>query len=492
MKNIVTIFLVLLPRLIIGQQGVFSPTDVVTQTGFYLSTSRQTPYLNRTNQYGLAPVEAQTWFLNAAVHRKYDSTYTENKKLHPWGYSYGFEAHANLGGKNSLLLPTAHISGRYKGVELYIGRKREYLGLADTTGTWGSYIWSGNALPLPKIQISTPHYVPLAGQGFLSAKLGLSHGWFGKQHYTEKYYLHQKWLYLKIGRETQRLNLIGGLNQNVQWGGYSETLKDDDLFTVNGHFASDLFTYLNVVLPLKIWKRPDNKYSPAEREYRFGNHLGTLDLGVKMKTAQGTISMYRQTPWKDGQIPEVFFSWDGNYTLIYDLKEPASVRKISIEIFTTQRQGYEITWLARFFGLKERHPDELQSYLNHGQYLDGWSYEKRGIGSIAIVPHEELKEEARVENYLRFTRDNKVIAPAFTVAGKIQNISYSLHGGYIISEGTLTNERPEKLSQFSTRITGAFPLLKYDLYGKIDVGLDLGNLYGNQAGVNLTVYKHWK
>lgn len=493
MKKIYTVFLVLFyPTILPGQQNFLSPTEVVTQTGFYLSTSKHTPYLNRTNQYGLAPLEAQTWFLNAAIHRKYDSTYTEKRKLQPWGYSYGIETQANLGGRNSLLLPTAHISGRYKGFELYIGRKREYLGLADTTGTWGSYIWSGNALPLPKVQISTPNYVSLAGKGFLSVKLGFSHGWFGKQQFTENYYLHQKWLYIKLGREAQKLNLIGGINQNAQWGGYSEVLKDDDFASRNGHFASDAFAYLNVVLPLKVWKRPENRYSPYEMAYRFGNHLGTVDLGFRLRAGKGILSAYRQTPWEDGQAPEVFFSGDGNYILYYELSNPGYIRKVGVELLNTRRQGYELSGLARFIGLKEKHPGEKQNYMNHGQFLEGWSYQGRGLGSPAIVPHAELTEDAQRQNFLRFTRDNIVIAPAFNIGGKIKQLEYSLHSAYLVSSGLIRIERPEKLSQFSIRLRGTFPLSKYGLYGKIDIGWDKGDLYGNQTGVNLIINKRWK
>lgn len=493
MKKIYIVFLVLFyPGVLPGQQNFLSPTEVVTKTGFYLSTSGNTPYLNRTNQYGLVPIEAQTGFFNVGLHRKYDSTYTENKKLKPWGYSYGIEAHANLGGRNNLLLPIAHISARYKGFELYIGRKREYLGLADTTGTWGSFIWSGNALPLPKIQISTPNYVSLAGKGFLSTKLGFSHGWFGGQNYTENYFLHQKWIYLKLGRESAVLNLIGGLNQNAQWGGYSEVLKEDSFASKNGYFASDAFAYLNVVLPLKIWKRPDNRYSPYEMAYRFGNHLGTIDLGLRIRTGKGTLKMYRQTPWEDGQAPEVFFSGDGNYTFIYELKYPGFIRKLGVEFLNTQRQAYELSGLARMVGLREKHPGEFQNYMNHGQYLEGWSYQERGMGSSAIIPYRELSDDAKMIGFSRFTRDNRIIAPAINVEVEIDKVYYTVHSGYILSSGIINNEREEKLEQFSLLITGQFRIPRTDFYGRVNVAWDKGRLYGNQTGVNLALIKQWK
>ncbi|MBX2951472.1 MAG: hypothetical protein KF870_03135 [Leadbetterella sp.] len=464
---------------------------IETRAGLYLSTSGKTPYLNQAGQYGLVPAEAGVFFLNGAVNKAYDSLHTPQNKLRPWGYSYGLEAQVNLSAHSRVLLPVAHISARYRGIELYAGRKRELLGLADSTGTWRSFIWSGNALPIPKIQLSTPGYIPLVARGLISAKMGYSHGWFGKQPYTEKYYLHQKWLYIKIGRADAKVNMYGGINQQAQWGGYSEILKDN-FVSMNGYMPADAFTYLNVVLPLKSWKVPAGKHYPYEKEYRFGNHLGTIDLGLSLNLAGGTLRAFRQTPWEDGQAPEVFLSWDGNYTLMYEMKEGAALRKISLEWVSTQRQGLQISKMAKFLGWKEKHPSESQEYLNHSQYRDGWSYQGKGLGTPAIVPYTFLINSTKVEGFPNFSIDNQVTAPALTLAGKIKNINYTFHSGYIISSGLLNAPRPEKLRQFTSRLTGNFPLPKYGLQGRVDIGFDSGQLYGNQTGVNLAVSKRWR
>lgn len=481
----------LLHFMLYAQRETGQNIRVDTHTGLYLSTSNKTPYLNQAGQYGLVPEKAGVFFLNGAVNKAYDTLYAEKGKIKPWGYSYGLEAQANLSVNSQLLMPVAHLSGRYRGIELYAGRKREFLGLADSSGTWRSFIWSGNTIPLPKIQLSTPNYIPLVGRGMISAKMGFSHGWFGKQLYTENYYLHQKWLYLRIGRTTGKINFYSGINQQAQWGGYSESLKDNYV-TNGGHMPSDAFTYLNVVIPLKSWKVPAGKQYSYEKDYRFGNHLGTLDLGLTWNAGKGTFHIYRQTPWEDGQAPEVFLSWDGNYTFMYELKSENTIRKISLELVSTQRQGLEITKMARFLGWKERHPSEYQGYLNHSQYLDGWSYQGKGIGTPAIIPYTYLSNSVKEEAFKHFSRDNQVTAPALSIAGKVKNINYTFHTGYIVSSGMISAPRPEKLRQFSAQLTGNFPLPKYGLQGRVDIGFDSGNLYGNQTGVNLAVSKRWR
>lgn len=492
MKFLFYIIFFFTPFLGYCQVGLFENLDVKTQVGTSLSTSGRMAYLLKSNQYGVVPKSSQIGFLSVSISNNSDSLERRDGSLRNWGFSYGVEAHTNVGKINELLLPQAYVKGRYRWVEIYVGRKRDYLGLADTSGTWGSYIWSGNALPIPKVQFYTPNYFPIIGKGFISGKVGFSHGWFGTQAHTENYFLHQKWVYLKIGRDSQKVNLIGGLNQNAQWGGYSEYLKDDQLYSSNGHFASDLFAYLNVVLPLKVWKRPDHRYSPAEMDYRFGNHLGSLDFGVDVKTDEGTISFYRQTPWEDGQAKEVFFSWDGNYTLMFKRNDRAIIEKVSLELLTTDRQGNKTSKLADMLGIKERHPTEIQNYLNHGQYLEGWSYENKGLGSVAVMSHDDLLAENKVKDFVRFTRDNKVFAPAFSVMGSHKQFAFSLHSGFISSMGTEMNRRVPRLYQSSTRISLGAPLGRLGMTGQVDVGIDHGTLYGNQTSIRMLISKKWK
>ena len=472
-----------------SQTGFFENLNKEVRLGLYSSSSKKTPYLNKLNQYGLVPTDANTLYINGAIWKNYDSTRNKNGKLNNWGYSYGLETQINAFSDTKFLLPVAHISGRFKGWELYLGRKREFFGLADTTGVFRSYIWSGNAMPMPKIQISTPDYISLAGKGFLAAKFGYAHGWFGNERYTDNYYLHQKWMYLKLGKESNIMSFIAGFNHIGQWGGYSETFKDDNISTKNGHFAADGFVYLNMALPFGTWKIPPGKYTYWETANRFGNHLGTIDLGFDVRTVVGEFSFYRQTPWEDGQAPEVFLSGDGNYSLIYKPLESNGIKKVSLEMVNTQRQGLEITKFAKFVGWTEKHPSELQNYLNHGQYLDGWSYDGNGIGTGAIVSNSDRKTPD--ENYNRFTKDNNVFAVGASVSGRVRKGEFDVRIGVIKSNGVGSGDKNNSISQFTSQLSYTTPLEKFGIDSRIDVGVDRGELYGNQIGLNLALIKRW-
>ncbi|MFY7910742.1 MAG: hypothetical protein ACOVO2_14345, partial [Emticicia sp.] len=160
-------------------QSLTSNIKYQLETGTYLSSSGTTPFWLRSNQYGIVPLESQFATFRGSAHKEYDSTRNINQKLKKIGVGYGAWAVANVGKVNQLLLPEAYIKARYGVFEFYGGRRREIVGLVDTTLTSGSYIWSGNALPLPKLQISIPNYVSIIGKGLISIKGAYAHGWFG-------------------------------------------------------------------------------------------------------------------------------------------------------------------------------------------------------------------------------------------------------------------------------------------------------------------------
>lgn len=60
-----------------------------------------------------------------------------------------------------MIVPEAYLKARWGIFELSGGRRREIVGLLDTTLSTGSYAWSGNALPIPKIQLEIRDYAPI-------------------------------------------------------------------------------------------------------------------------------------------------------------------------------------------------------------------------------------------------------------------------------------------------------------------------------------------
>ncbi len=473
----------------VNAQDVLSGIQYRLGAGAYLS--EKTPFWIRSNQYGLVPLQGPFITLQASASKEYDSTKAEFHKLRKFGFGYGAQLGINAGKKSQILLPEVYAKIRYGVFEIYGGRRKEIIGLVDTTLNAGSYIWSGNALPIPKIQISVPNYTSIIGHGLIAIKGAFSHGWFGKQAYTEGYYLHQKWLYGKIGRESWKFNFFAGINHQVQWGGYSEILKNDNISTKNGYFSADPFVYLNVILPI-AWRIPTNgMYTPFETLNRFGNHLGSVDLGFSLKTSFADISFYRQSPYEDGQMPEVFLSMDGNYSLSFDLKNKKGLSKINFGYLDTRRQGGEITEFAKWLGKKETHYGEVQNYLNHSQYIEGWSYQNNGIGTPLIIPGSDLVKDTQNPNYRLFSFDNDIQAYYIAATGKIAKYSYMIKSSLTNSMGMFYVRRDKNLKQFSGLVSVNVPLSKLRLDSKFNIAFDAGKLYGNNIGISFFILKKW-
>ena len=213
-----------------------------------LFSSGQTPFWLRANQYGIVPLKNPTLRLNAGLYSDYKATDSVgHKAIVDWGY--GLNVVTNAGATNQFILPEAYVKGRFGAFELYVGRRKEVIGLVDTLLTSGSYIWSGNALPFPKIQVALPAFTPVPfTKGLISIMGTFSHGWFENANRLVKgSYLHQSSFYGRLGKPSWRVKLYGGANHQVMWAGYSNYL-DTTVVAANGQLPSGIKYFPAVVL----------------------------------------------------------------------------------------------------------------------------------------------------------------------------------------------------------------------------------------------------
>lgn len=237
-----------------------------------LASSSQTPFWLRANQYGTVPLENPALRLNAGLRSDYqpfDSTGHRPKT--DWGY--GLNIVANLGATNQFLIPEAYVKGRLGAFEFYAGRRKEIVGLVDTLLTTGAYAWSGNALPIPKIQIALPNFTPIPfTKGVVSLMGAFAHGWFeNSDRLVTGSYLHQSYLYGRIGKPSWKFRLYAGFNHEVIWAGYSSYLGP--VVAVNGQLPSAIRYYPAVVFGTQGADYLADKNLTSFEDNRIGNHL---------------------------------------------------------------------------------------------------------------------------------------------------------------------------------------------------------------------------
>lgn len=489
-KYKVIFFVILTSPCVLGQ-SLFKKVKYEAESGVYLSNSGKTPFWLRSNQYGVVPLENPIFILRGAIHKEYDSTYNTYNKLNKYSFGYGINSIVNVGKINQVHLLEAYFKTRYGAFELYAGRRKEVVGSVDTVLTSGAYIWSGNALPLPKIQISIPNYTPILGNGLLSIKGAFSHGWFDNG-FVQNFYFHQKYLYARIGKPNWKIKLHSGFNHQVQWGGRPIKPYFDSMAGVLiTKYSSDLAAYLKVVSGVSLNKNADGLQTGAplnEAWNRAGNHLGTIDISIEANLNSLDVLLYRQSIYDDGSLFFLNNISDGLLGISVNRNTARNgISKITFEYLDTRSQGGETGSESDISQLRGR-----DNYFNNTTYLNGWTYLGKTIGSPLLAPINSIRPEVASKYYSKFypksyVLNNRVQAYYLAIKGRImKNIDFMTKVS--ISKNLGTYQMPISVTQYSSYHQFTFRLKRNYLINSI-FAIDKGELFGNNLGVSLSVQR---
>lgn len=441
-----------------------------------VSDAGVTPFWMRSLQYGSVPMENPGLVLRAWNGKGYNL-----KKKYDWKYEV--ETTGWTGKQNDFWLTQAYVSGRRGKWELWAGRRKEVYGLGDTAMTSGFYTWSGNAVPMPKVQLGTRDYLNFA-KGWLGVHMTYSHGWFDNQGPTINAYLHQKTLYGRIGKPNSFINIFGGINHQVSWGGEAK-VKNGKAFD---YYPSNLNTYFYVITLLKDRSilETDPNSSWDDLGYQFGNHLGSIDLALKIQTTNFETLIYRQSMYETGRIASLALINDGLNGISIKLKKSKYLNKIGLEYLYTANSGNYTSGIAQFFGLIDSHASEVENYMNNGG-RGSWKYWNKGIGTpIFVIDNESaigggnfftLTAIKSLNLYLsgNIKKDTKYLL-------RITQSYYAKHRNN--SAPRITN------TDFIPQFSMSFILEKEiseKLFTKVELGYDNGQRISNTVGLSLTL-----
>ncbi|GAB3954754.1 capsule assembly Wzi family protein [Spirosoma harenae] len=457
------------------------------EIGSFISPG-QTPFWLRANQYGVVPLTAPLAHIDAGLrsdYKPYDSLGHRPKV--DWGY--GVTMVANAGKTSQILLPEAYIKGRFGAFELYAGRRKEVVGLVDTLLTTGSYIWSGNALPMPKIQFSLPTYTEIPfTKGILSIMGTFSHGWFeNADRLIKDSYIHQSSIYGRFGKPSWRFRLYGGLNHQVMWAGKSDYLGSS--VSADGHLPSAIKYFPAVVLGTRNPFPEDKSIQTATsfEENRIGNHLGSVDLAVDLNLSHWNLFLYRQFFYDDGSLFYGTNIDDGlNGLRLRNQQQPESsaffLRQITLEYLFTGSQGGDV------FILEDPQRRGRDDYFNHSQYIDGWTYFGRTIGTPFLTPLAEVNPSLPIRYGIANNRVSVFHVGLNAILFNKMNITTRL--SWSRNAGTYALPYLTIPGQFSGLITASLPLKLFGgtvLNGSL--AIDTGELLPNSVGGYISLRK---
>lgn len=413
---------------------------------------------------------------------KLDSLRAVNRRV-DWGW--GAEAVLNAGFTYRVLIPEAYVKVRHGRFEVWAGRRREITGLVDSSLTSGSYALSGNALPLLKFQLAVPEFTPVGG--LFAFKGFFAHGWFETDRFVKNSLLHQKALYVRLGKPFWRLKVFAGFNHQVMWGGSTELLPGSRI--KNNQLPATFGDYIDIVMGNTLGNRTDvdtNRISSFDRENRIGNHLGSVDLGFEFTGKSYSIFAYRQSIYDDGSLFYLANVVDGlNGLRIRNLRplnpDGLQIQSVLLEYLYTANQGGSVF----DDNLMKRGRD---NYFNHSQYQDGWSRYGMTLGTPFITPSADSRGD--LPRY-GFTNNNRVAVMHLGVSGQVMDFfQFQIKASYSRNFGTYEKPFPYATRQMSTVLTVAAPL--YILNGvtaTAAIAGDFGQLYKNSVGFYVGIRK---
>ncbi|WP_018621227.1 capsule assembly Wzi family protein [Spirosoma luteum] len=466
------------------------PENVYIEAGGFV-VSGPMPFWLRANQSGIVPLAGSTGTVRIGFSGAYRQVNPTDSLAKPkkvdWGY--GLELVGNAGQQSQFLVPEAYLKARWGRFELYAGRRRDQIGLVDTMLTSGSFSWSGNALPIPKVQLGTLGYVPVPfTKGLISFNALYNHGWFenvNKRVIDTR--LHQAALYVQLGKPKWPVKLYGGLNHSVVWGGYSSAL--DNGVSNNGLLPSSLMAYFYAVTARTASSlETDPNVSFFDGTNRIGNHLGTIDIGASIKLPIGKFMLYRQNPYETGALFYLTTLADGLNGLSFRRNQPGkgwfTVDGAVLEWLYTKNQGGS--------GFIENDPfgRGKVNYFNNEQFIDGWQYYGRVIGTPFLTPQAEVNPNLPVGYPIANTR---VSLWHVGLSGRIaRQVQWLTKVSYSQNFGTYETPYPAETNQFSALLQMMTPV-KLPALGQVQLqtslALDTGELLNKSSGGYFSIRK---
>ncbi len=479
-------------------QPIRKPTQYTAEVGTYLSSSTETPFWLRANQYGIVPNRSSVATFRAGLYSAYDTS-RHGSRWRDSNYDIGYGLNVVVNGtqnglsyERNVLVPEAYVKVRRGIWEVYVGRRREKFGLADSTLSTGSYAWSGNAMPVPKIQIAIPEFTPIGlTKGWVSVQGTFSHGYMDANGYILNSMLHQKSLYVRLGRQRDVVRVYAGLNHQAVWGGeVADPANVPPSIQNNGKLPSGLLNYYYVVSTFGPKNSDTSIYNHFDLTNRIGNHLGSIDAAIEIDLTRHTLYIYRQNIYEDGSLFYLINIADGlNGIRIRRNDEGAIVRDILFEFLNTTSQG------GPEFFIEEPLRRGKDDYFNHQQFRDGWAYRQHTIGTPFIPPALGPRDQYP---YGTFTGNNRVYVVHMGVAGNIplrgraltRPVGYQIKLSYSRNLGTYNIPYLPIRTQFSGYASVVAPLAilgGLQLTGSI--AIDSGTLYQNSIGTFISIRK---
>ncbi|WP_441000651.1 capsule assembly Wzi family protein [Fodinibius sp. SL11] len=439
-----------------NQKDVSTPDlNIEMEFGTVISEEGELPFWLHSNRWGIIDRKSANGFVRLAPQAGLGT-------LGPVKLSAGAELVGRLSEDNNVFFNEGYLQADWQIFRFVAGRKKEQIGITDSTLTSGSMIQSGNASPVPKIRLYTPDWVGVPGtDNWLSFRGYFTHGWMGNGRYIDDPWLHQKYFYLKALPNEYPLQFYGGIVQSTLWAGTHPEY---------GNLPDGLSDFWNVFTAQE--SNAENAEPSATGE-AVGSSIGIYDFGIEYDYQGFGGIVHRQFYLETGAGAKFRNVWDGLWgvSVSWD-KKFNYINNVSWSHLYTKRQSSQEHRGDPSYG--------ADGYYGNGIYRSGWTYYGRTIGNALLF-----------SDGIGIGIDNNiVIAHQLGLGGVIEGVVYDLTVAYSRNYGSRrTVGFTGRQDQYSGLLQTSIKIQpKMDL--KMDIAYDTGDLYANQLGGMVSVVYH--
>ncbi len=440
-----------------------------------------TPFWQVSNRHAKVPLKSGNGYLSGAIYHQ--QRYNNGLR---WGA--GMEVIAAAPRNRNVYLQQLYAEVGYRCLQLCVGSREGRNDLVDARLSSGDMTYSGNASPIPEVNISIPQFtvVPLT-KGWLQVKGDFAIGRSFDRHAIEQFaneketYVydilwHHKSLALQM-KDTRHgfpLSARIGVNHWAQWGGTSTNPK----IGVQPHSFKDLLRVIG-------GRSGGDNATFADQDNVLGAHYGTYDFKLTYTHDKGSLTAYHQHYFNDlsGMVFENGTDglWGGELTI----NGLPWLKKVVVEYVNTRDQSgpFHFIWFDH-----EKHPGVGgggDDYYNNGEYRTGFTYANQAIGSPLLI------SPAHNDNGDITFRHNRIRDWHFAAEGALStHLSYRLLFTKMNSWGTCFRPLLQQQSGTSSLLELSYQHPHWAGWQcSASVGLDTGSLLGDHVGFGLSITK---
>ena len=453
----------------IQQSQDFSKESITAHDSLYYgfglnaltSTGKYAPFWISNNSWGRISTDPHSGNLYATI---YKPAVRDNRWF---DYSFGANAEGRLSATQSkVFINELFAHARVLAFDITVGIRQQEWGVQDKDLSSGGFLFSKNARSFPRITFGIDEYRPFPfTKGYLEFKAGITHGWMLDKVYVENYFVHHKFMGVRIGGNFP-LNLIYEFHHAAQWGG---------THPIYGELGSSFSDFWRVL------QAKSGGVMANDQINSLGNHLGSQNIAFELKFKDWKMRGYWQgifedgpfgIPWNNQNRPDVLTG------ISLEQRSWPYISKILYEFFQSTDQA------GPFHDKDGVVYGGADGYYNNSIYLEGWTHYNRVIGTPLITsPIYNSNGAIRILN-------NRVVAHHIGIMGDIYGFKYRTLFTHSRNYGTYGADESKYTINNAILIDVRKNIPQaWGLDFGIKLGLDYGTQFGNSFGAMFTVSK---